>query len=148
MCPFVSVDGSGVFHFPGTSQAAVREGGVDHRSVRAAGGGCKMAQKLIHCAAGDRDHARQTIADGRGKRTRREGPIHIPVTRGHASTKCDNSGDRSTCNTDSVTEERVAIRRRITSALTSAIHSVRVPYATRNDKGYCEAMSSSRTQAP
>ncbi|RNF00072.1 hypothetical protein TcG_11818 [Trypanosoma cruzi] len=97
--------------FPGTSQAAVGEGGVDHRSVRAAGSGCKMAQKLIHCAAGARGQERQTIADGQFKRTRREEPIDIPATRRHASTKCAHSSeDRSTCNADCVTDERVSIR--------------------------------------
>ncbi|KAF8281624.1 hypothetical protein TcYC6_0007030 [Trypanosoma cruzi] len=48
----VVADRSGVFHFPGASQAAVRKGGVDHRSVRAAGGGCKMAQKCMQHTPG------------------------------------------------------------------------------------------------
>ncbi|RNC34205.1 hypothetical protein TcCL_Unassigned03029 [Trypanosoma cruzi] len=41
--------------------------------------------------------------------TRREGPVYISATRGHASTGCaDNSEDRSKCDADSVTDERVA----------------------------------------
>ncbi|RNC42757.1 hypothetical protein TcCL_NonESM07622 [Trypanosoma cruzi] len=48
----VVADRSGVPRFPETSQAAVREGGVDHRSVRAAGGGYKMAQKHNQRTAG------------------------------------------------------------------------------------------------
>ncbi|RNC39509.1 hypothetical protein TcCL_NonESM11126, partial [Trypanosoma cruzi] len=105
----VSVDASGVPLFPGTSQAAVGEGGIDNRSVQAEGSGCKMAQKLIQYADGSRGHARQTVADGRVRYTRREGPIHTSVTRGHASTRCaDNSEDRSKCDADSVTDERVA----------------------------------------
>ncbi|RNC34139.1 hypothetical protein TcCL_Unassigned03096 [Trypanosoma cruzi] len=83
--------------FPATSLAAVGEGGVDHRSVRAAGSGCKTAQKRTQYAARARGNARQTVADGQVRRTRREGPIHIPVNRGHASTNCAGScGDRST----------------------------------------------------
>ncbi|RNC54864.1 hypothetical protein TcCL_ESM07677 [Trypanosoma cruzi] len=67
-----------------------------------------MAQKHIQCAAGARGQARQTVADGEFKRIRREGPIHIPVTREHASTKCaDSTGDHSTCDSDSVTDERI-----------------------------------------
>ncbi|RNC36934.1 hypothetical protein TcCL_Unassigned00010 [Trypanosoma cruzi] len=68
-----------------------------------------MAQKSTQYAAGARGHARQTVADGRVRCTRREGPIHIPVTRWHASTNCaENSEDRSTCDADSVTHEQVA----------------------------------------
>ncbi|KAF5220129.1 hypothetical protein ECC02_006927 [Trypanosoma cruzi] len=48
----ISADRSGVFHFPGASQAAVRKGGVGHRSVRAAGSGCKMAQKCMQHTPG------------------------------------------------------------------------------------------------
>ncbi|EAN81442.1 hypothetical protein, conserved [Trypanosoma cruzi] len=56
-----------------------------------------------------RGHATQSVAGGQFKRTRREGPIHIPVTRGHASTNCaHNGGDRSTCDSDTVADERVA----------------------------------------
>ncbi|RNC38832.1 hypothetical protein TcCL_NonESM11882 [Trypanosoma cruzi] len=94
--------------FAGTSQTAVSEGGIDHRSVRGAGSGCKMAQKHIQCAAAARGQARQTVADGEVKRIRREGPIHITVTRGHASTKCaDSTGDRSTCDADSVMDKQI-----------------------------------------
>ncbi|RNF19004.1 trans-sialidase, partial [Trypanosoma cruzi] len=40
----------------------------------------------------------------------REGPNHIPVTRGHASTKCaDSSGDRSKWDSDDATDERVSL---------------------------------------
>ncbi|RNC42524.1 hypothetical protein TcCL_NonESM07875 [Trypanosoma cruzi] len=124
-------------HFPATSQNAVGEGGVDHRSVRAAGSGHKTAQKHTQYAAGARGNARQTVADGRVRRTRREGPIHIPATRGHASTNCAGScGDRSACDSDSVTDERVACCR-IPSVLTSATNTFCVPYATRNGKSYC-----------
>ncbi|ESS59930.1 hypothetical protein TCDM_12212 [Trypanosoma cruzi Dm28c] len=66
----------------------------------------KMAQKRTQYTAGVTGHARQTVADGRFRRTRREGPIHIPVTRRHASTNCACScGDRSECDADCVTDE-------------------------------------------
>ncbi|RNC33173.1 exo-alpha-sialidase [Trypanosoma cruzi] len=67
-----------------------------------------MAQKHIQCAAAARGQARQTVTDGEFKRIRREGPIHITATRGHASTRCaDSTGDRSTCDSDSVMDERI-----------------------------------------
>ncbi|RNC46478.1 hypothetical protein TcCL_NonESM03735, partial [Trypanosoma cruzi] len=67
-----------------------------------------MAQKHIQCAAAARGQARQTVTDGEFKRIRREGPIHITVTRGHASTKCaDSTGDRSACDSDSVTDKQI-----------------------------------------
>ncbi|ESS64123.1 hypothetical protein TCDM_07890 [Trypanosoma cruzi Dm28c] len=90
--------------FLGTSQAAVGEGGIDSRSVQAAVQDSAETHSIRR-----RGHARQTVADGRVRRTRREGPIYIPVTRGHGSTRCaDNSEDRSKCDADSVTDERVA----------------------------------------
>ncbi|KAF8279014.1 hypothetical protein TcBrA4_0107500 [Trypanosoma cruzi] len=93
-------------HFPATSRAAVGEGGVDHRSVRAAGSRYKTARKRARYTAGTRGQARQTVADGLFRRTRREGPIHIPATRRHASTNCAGScGDRSECDADCVTDE-------------------------------------------
>ncbi|ESS62245.1 hypothetical protein TCDM_10123 [Trypanosoma cruzi Dm28c] len=94
--------------FLATSQDAVGEGGVDHRSVQAAGCGYKTAQKRTQYTAGVRGHARQTVVDGQFKRIRREGPIHIPVTRRRASTNsAENGGDCSTCNANSVTEEQI-----------------------------------------
>ncbi|EKF29483.1 hypothetical protein MOQ_006731 [Trypanosoma cruzi marinkellei] len=96
--------------FRGTSHAAVGEGGVDHRSEQAAGSRCKMVQQRIQYAAGAREQVMQTVTNCRVKRVRREGPFHITVTRGYASTKCaDSSGNRSTCISESVTDERVCL---------------------------------------
>ncbi|ESS55889.1 hypothetical protein TCDM_12621 [Trypanosoma cruzi Dm28c] len=107
MCPSRVCGWKWCPHFPATSRAAVGEGGVDHRSVRAASARRrKMAQKRTQYTAGVTGHARQTVADGRFRRTRREEPIHIPVTRRHASTNCAGScGDRSECDADCVTDE-------------------------------------------
>ncbi|RNC32792.1 exo-alpha-sialidase, partial [Trypanosoma cruzi] len=89
-----------------------------------------MAQKHILYAELSRGHATQTVADGRVRCTRREGPIHISVTRGHASTRCaGNSGDRSKCDADSVTDERVCpLQRQSTDAVP------RVPQHSRSQR--------------
>ncbi|RNC51456.1 exo-alpha-sialidase, partial [Trypanosoma cruzi] len=87
---------------------------------------------------------RQTIADGRVRRTRREGPIHIPVTREHASTKCgENSGDRSTCDSDSVTEERVCLLPR-----QSTVAVPRAPQHSRSQKAGTWCRHDSRYHRP
>ncbi|RNC40101.1 hypothetical protein TcCL_NonESM10466, partial [Trypanosoma cruzi] len=106
----VSADASSVPRFPGTSQAAVSKGGATHRSERAAGCGYKIAQQRIQYTAGARGQDKRRVAKGQFKRTQREGPNHIPATRGHASTKCaDGSGDRGKWDSDDATDERVSL---------------------------------------
>ncbi|PWV03974.1 putative Endonuclease-reverse transcriptase [Trypanosoma cruzi] len=69
-----------------------------------------MAQQRIQYTAGARCQDKRRVAKGQFKRIQREGPTHIPVTRGHASTKCaDSSGDRSKWDSDDATDERVSL---------------------------------------
>ncbi|KAF8303168.1 hypothetical protein TcYC6_0042640 [Trypanosoma cruzi] len=103
-----------------------------------------MAQKHIQCAAGARGQARQTVADGEVKRIRREGPIHITVTREHASTKCaDSTGDRSKCDSDSVTDEQICLLPRQS---TNAVPTV--PQHGRSQRAGTWCLHSSRHHRP
>ncbi|PWU88738.1 hypothetical protein C4B63_69g70 [Trypanosoma cruzi] len=69
-----------------------------------------MAQQRIQYTAGARGQDKRRVAKGQFNCIQREGPNHIPVTRGHASTKCaDSSGDRSKWDSDDATDERVSL---------------------------------------
>ncbi|RNC51419.1 hypothetical protein TcCL_ESM11465 [Trypanosoma cruzi] len=103
-----------------------------------------MAQKHIQCAAGARGQARQTVADGEVKRIRREGPIHITVTREHASTKCaDSTGDHSKCDSDSVTDKQICL---LPGQSTNAVPTV--PQHGRSQRAGTWCLHSSRHHRP
>ncbi|RNC52994.1 hypothetical protein TcCL_ESM09716 [Trypanosoma cruzi] len=89
--------------------AGCRQRGVDHLSVRTAGSGYKMVQKRTQYAAGTRGQARQGVADGESSAHGVKSKSISQSPGGERKHKCaDRSGDRSTCDSDSVTDERSA----------------------------------------